>query len=372
MLPGQSSRPEVQSEFSAPQSFLIQSSALRLRGAGSHASAESSATEGPAEPGGVGEGPDGADMGEGPDGADLEAQMKAFEETPEGCPDVRAALQEAADEEGYVLPLLPKHFGVPKTAQEASASLSAPASMPAPPVPRDDTNACEEDWPRDPISGQRRFGEWFYQYPVGGLGDQSKPIQVPGAHNAHVINAEDFEDVEVRKEDLNERLLYAALTSQHTWIHELVALGAEINVARDTAFGNATPLHCSAVSNDLPTATALLACGADVRILNAFRQTCLHLAAYYGHTQLLLRLYRRGALHPPTHTDAAAMRKRKGGGGGAGLALHSEARALLSLKDVHGYSALEYAESENRSETANAIRQLLGMPEKAASSTRCF
>jgi hypothetical protein len=47
MLPGQSSRPEVQGEFSASRSFLIQSSALRLRGAGWHASAESSATEGP-------------------------------------------------------------------------------------------------------------------------------------------------------------------------------------------------------------------------------------------------------------------------------------------------------------------------------------
>ena len=34
------------------------------------------------------------------------------------------------------------------------------------PIPEpEDNDACEEDWPRDPISGQRKFGDWIYQEP---------------------------------------------------------------------------------------------------------------------------------------------------------------------------------------------------------------
>ena len=73
---------------------------------------------------------------------------------------VRIVLQ-AAEEEGFAH-LLPKHFGIPKTAEEA-ASVGIPGAVPT--VGPSDDGGCDEDWPRDPISGQRRFGDWFHQTP---------------------------------------------------------------------------------------------------------------------------------------------------------------------------------------------------------------
>ena len=270
---------------------------------------------------------------------------------------------QAAEEEGYELPAMPKHLGVPLRADKA-ASVGDPGAQPIP-NPHDE-NACDEDWPRDPISGQRTFGDWIYDDRAL-LGEEPSPVEVPTADQAYMIDPSEFEErEELDQEFLNERLLYAALTGQDAWIGPLVQMGAQINLACDVLCGNATALHCAALSEDPPTVRALLSHGADVRKLNVFQQSPLHLAANYGHTDVLMILYRRGALHPPSSNSAysssaspvAPGRKRKASGGAA---QHSDARALLQLKDVYGCSALDYAEAENRSEAANAIRDLLGM-----------
>jgi hypothetical protein len=278
-------------------------------------------------------------------------------------PALRAMLEEAAAEVNYDLEPLPEHYGTPKTAQEA-ASVGAPDAVPPPAA--SGSNVCDEDWPIDPISGERRFGEWFYQEPAG-VADPGPPVLIPNAQDAHLLDPRDFEDVELSTDALNERLLYAALTGQDTWIEKLVAMGAQVNRARDVAFGNATALHCCAVSDSSAVARELISLGADVRLLNAFRQSPLHLAAHHGNTEVLKVMYRRGAQHPPSTSGAAgaggataaATGKRRGSG--AKVAHHDQARRLLLLKDAYGYSALEYAESENRSAVANFIRQELAM-----------
>ncbi len=276
---------------------------------------------------------------------------------------LRAMLEEAAAEADYDLEPLPAHYGTPKTAQEA-ASVGAPDAVPPPAA--SGSNVCDEDWPIDPTSGERRFGEWFYQEPAGAA-DPGPPVQIPNAQDAHLLDPRDFEDVELSTAALNERLLYAVLTGQDTWIEKLVAMGAQVNLARDVAFGNATALHCCAVSDSVAVARVLISLGADVRLLNAFRQSPLHLAAHYGNTEVLTVMYRRGAQHPPSASGAAraagaasetTARRR---GGGAKAAQHHQARRLLQLKDAYGYSALDYAESENRSAVANFIRQELEM-----------
>ena len=337
---------------------------------------------------------DGSHVEEGPALCDFGADecVRALGQGPGEFPDVRATLQEVAynligmlcalqhcvnvlnfslaqvaKEEGLVLPCLPKHFGVPKTAAEVAASIDAnEASLHE---NLQDEGVCEEDWPRDPLSGERRFGEWFYQ-DVPGVEDPGPPVPIPNAADAHLLDPRDLEDGGLSQEEINERLLYAALTSQHDWIDTLVGMGAQVNLACDLACGKATALHCSAVTDDEATVGALLRNGADVRVLNALRQSALHLAAYYGHTRVLMVLYRRGALHPPPTTSrcpsattsssssrssssstpppgggrggGAGRKKVKGGGGGRGD--HREARALLQLKDIYGYTALDYAQ----------------------------
>ena len=283
-----------------------------------------------------------------------DAEASALQEGPSAQQSVlplRAMLEEAAAEVEYDLAPLPAHFGTPKSAQDA-ASVGAPDAVPPPPACG--SNVCDKDWPIDPVSGKRRFGKWFYQEPAG-MEDPGPPVVIPNAADAHLIDPRDFEDEEPSVEALNERLLYAALTGQDEWIERLVQMGAQINAARDVPFGNATALHCCAVGADVAVARALLSQGADVGLLNAFRQSPLHLAAYHGNTDVLKVLYRRGALHP----SAASSGRRRGSG--AKVAQHDHARKLLQLKDAYGYSALDYAESENRSEAANMIRQELEM-----------
>ena len=65
-------------------------------------------------------------------------------------------------------------------------------------------------------------------------------------------------------------------------VQVLIDAGADIEAKNDEV---RSPLHMASISGELASVTKLVKAGADVRATDARRDTCLILAAYFGHTE---------------------------------------------------------------------------------------
>lgn len=99
-------------------------------------------------------------------------------------------------------------------------------------------------------------------------------------------------DVNVKDEQGNTPLHYAAQEGQTEISRILISKGADVNAK---GFEDATPLHAAAIGGNKDVVVSLLDAGADVDAENYMERTPLHLAAKSGHIDVVKVLLSRGA-----------------------------------------------------------------------------
>jgi ankyrin repeat protein len=143
----------------------------------------------------------------------------------------------------------------------------------------------------------------------------------------------------------NKELLLAALRGQLDKVKELLAAGANVNHFEDETY--MTPIMYATSRDHLDIVNELIANAADLTMTDRNGATALHIAASYGHVDILRRIIdedREGLNTPNTHGQTALHQAAEGG-------MVNSVRLLLqrgadpTIQDADGNTAADLAQT---------------------------